>query len=383
MAERPSPSDASRLCAKRRQALLHVLSILLIAVFLTAMLYSTGWIQNVDKSWKAHISAIKSPLAETEKNLNGIQPDGESIVPGTLVYLVTGTGATTNEWVNKSRLEGVSLIYLSWKENVTQRNRANLPRNFHLSYFPNSTWTTCRNRLVILGHKLEKEQNWKFEYFVFFDEDVTLSYRMKQSPGRVIVPNASLDDAFDRFNRILLRDRPLRAGLAFNEFPNPSYPMVSWNAGNFDCIRRCQADNVVLALHRTGLAILEPYSSHFDRSTWWLSAYMANLYVSVLASEFCNYYREVLVELSTQVHGYYPRAASWPEGLLFVNNCLAKHSYSDFQTSQDAKQVYMKFETNLDRVPTGKEPACLNYPTGINFSQILSNRLKNWPTACG
>ena len=92
-----------------------------------------------------------------------------------------------------------------------------------------------RNRSAKIGHQWEQEQNWRFEYFVFFDKDILLAYRTLENPHRVLVDVANDDAAVRKFNEVLLRDRPMKAGVSFNEF--------DWNKDNLRCMSRCQVDN--------------------------------------------------------------------------------------------------------------------------------------------
>ena len=58
-------------------------------------------------------------------------------------------------------------------------------------WYRKSTWPMSRNHLSRLGHQWEQEQNWRFEYFVFFDEDVLLAYRTREIPQGVVVDFAN------------------------------------------------------------------------------------------------------------------------------------------------------------------------------------------------
>ena len=249
-----------------------------------------------------------------------------------------------------------------------------LSDRFRYAFYPSSTWTMSRNRLAKLGHLWEQEQNWRFQYFVFFDEDVLLANRTLENPHRVLVDIANDDAAVRKFNEVLLRDRPMKAGVSFNEF--------DWNKDNLRCMSRCQVDSLVMAYHGTASRFLEPYSSHFESTNWWLSAYMLNMYVSAIGAEHCANYNEVLVDRKTQVHHLnYPHSGDmWNDAVTHVNKCLAEENFSDFSVGSSVATVAKRIQTSLDREPKGW-PDCLRNPPGVDFGEMLRSKAVNLPPA--
>ena len=78
----------------------------------------------------------------------------------------------------------------------------------------------------------------------------------------------------------------MKAGVSFNEF--------DWNKKNLRCQSQCQADNLVRAYHCSANCFLEPYTTHFDKTNWWLSAYILNMYISAIGPEYCASYNEIV-----------------------------------------------------------------------------------------
>eukprot|EP00117_Sycon_ciliatum_P014351 scpid108041/ scgid14640/ len=66
---------------------------------------------------------------------------------GSMAYLILGEAKPAQKWVRRSRWPRASVLYASWKENLS--NITWRP-GFHYYYLPNTTWTTARNRQMEL-----------------------------------------------------------------------------------------------------------------------------------------------------------------------------------------------------------------------------------------
>eukprot|EP00117_Sycon_ciliatum_P026628 scpid68028/ scgid21820/ len=337
--------------------------------------------QSQQQQHKLHQDRHEQPCREGKVHF-GMQTPCSSlpIGPATFLYMVMGAEFPKISWLYRSSWENISVLYTSWKVNISIRVQPLLGKSLRVTYYPNSTWTTGRNHQLQQAFKWEMEQRWKFEFFVYFDEDVYLSYRSVTDPSVVIIGDTD-DYAIRLFNRNLVRDRPLRAGICFNDHPDKDNP-GNWTDANFECVRRCQVDNLVLALHRTGVELLLPYNPKFDAGNWWASAYLQNLFTANLAARYCNYYREVLVERSRQVHSSYPRqVAAFIQTVPFMMQCLASSNYSDFATGNGA-DLFQRTRVGMGPQPEGEEQRCLQHPAGSDFAVILQQNLVNWPVTC-
>ena len=293
---------------------------------------------------------------------------------GTFIYMVLGEGEPQKRWLNRASWPDVNLLYVSWKSDVTVQLQGHVSETFRYVFYAKSTWTSSRNHMAKLGHQWELEQKWRFEYFVFFDEDVLLGYRTPENPTKVVLDFPNDDTALHKFNEVLLRDRPMKAGVSFNEF--------DWNKKNLRCQSRCQADNLVMAYHRSANRFLEPYTTHFDKTNWWLSAYILNMYISVIGPEYCASYNEIVVDRKTQVHNYkYPRNdLMWDDAIMFVNQCLSGANFSDFSIDSNITAVKEQIQTSLSRQPYGW-PDCKRNAQGVNFGELLKSKT-SFPQTC-
>eukprot|EP00117_Sycon_ciliatum_P026951 scpid65316/ scgid22002/ len=302
---------------------------------------------------------------------------GLPIRPDTILYLVMGKSFPNASWIKKSRWENVSLHFQAWKLNVTEKMLPLTGKTLRWSFFPHSTWTTGRNKQIQEAYNWEMDQGWKFEFFVFFDEDVYLSYRSPENPS-VSVWQGSDEHAMKRFNKLLLQDRPFRAGISFNDHTNADY---NWSRTNFGCERRCGVDNVVVAMHRTGVELLLPYQTELDSFSWWMSAYLNNLMAAVLAPRFCNFYREVMVEVGWQNHGSYLRGEYYELAEETFLDCLISHNYTGF-ADMDSGEAISKIRHGLGPSVADANRKCVKHPAGVDFRTLLQDQLENWVVTC-
>lgn len=160
------------------------------------------------------------------------------------LYLIQGEGEYPKDLdMLKSRRSDT--LMLSWKVSAPSTN----------IFFPNSTWTSGRNKLLEIGLALERMKNNggkenftttnNYNYFIFLDEDVRLG-------------SAQQVRAFEDF---LLEYEP---AVASGEFGNRGYADPILPIWAFDAIFN--------AIHREALEML-PYSEKYDKDSWWLSQF--------------------------------------------------------------------------------------------------------------
>ena len=104
-----------------------------------------------------------------------------------------------------------------------------LNRPIRVLFFPNSSFTTGRNRLLEEANPLESRLGWKFEFFVFADEDST-SFAIKPD-NRIRTESIVLEEpwAISYFNHLLVKYRPPRAGVLLQLPQHQEIPSFSAN----------------------------------------------------------------------------------------------------------------------------------------------------------
>ena len=265
----------------------------------------------------------------------------------TFVYMTQSKDYPDRKWMDRSKWPGVQVICLMFNAKPHPAAISNYSTSLHryrVLHFPNSTWTSGRNRLLREAQAIESLQRWKFEFFLFFDGDAYLSYRTKFYPQKVIINKVSDDIALKEFIKILVRDRPLRAGVGFNPSEDVEGP---FSEENFGCIRKCHMDPILSAYHRHGVDILLPYSERFDNISWYASAIMSDMYASAVIPSHCYVYQEVLIELSQQVHTDYPKHIDL--NLIFgqINNCLSHGNFMDYVVNEPLWKLKKKLEGGM------------------------------------
>ena len=152
------------------------------------------------------------------------------------VYLVQTEGDTPEEFTaleNRAESdESIDFIKLTFKK----------PCNGAI-YFPNSSWTQGRNRLL----RAAREKNVDYDYYVFCDDDLRI-----------------MSGSWELFEDDLREHRPALA-TPFNK-KEPAPPAA-------DPRRVYDIDAMANAVHRDLIedGILFPYYEGFDAASWWLS----------------------------------------------------------------------------------------------------------------
>eukprot|EP00117_Sycon_ciliatum_P017931 scpid80543/ scgid16736/ len=257
----------------------------------------------------------------------GSSPSCNAIRLSSFAYLIQVRSTLSEKWVRRSHWRNTAVISLSWKANVPLPVTVEKGNKLRSLYMPHSTWATGRNRLLEEAMILEQIQGWKFEFILFLDEDATLSYRTAAHPD-VVISHPDDDEALRHLNSILIRDRPMRAGIGFN----PSEDLSgSFSQTNFGCIRKCHMDPIVSAYHRTAVDVLLPYNPKYDRQTWYAAGIISDLYASAVIPSYCHVYQEVLVDLSHQLHHNYPKAILKLDTVYrYLYTCLSTAGFRDF-----------------------------------------------------
>eukprot|EP00117_Sycon_ciliatum_P001150 scpid56622/ scgid6936/ len=302
------------------------LSVLLVVTLLGLYLLAGRNISSCQISDLLHSSAAASSPTKAG-NVAAKSRDSLAIRAASFVYMMQLRGSPGAKWIRRSNWKNTAVISLSWKENITTSAVANHQSNtFRMLYMPNSTWTTGRNRLLREAIHIEQAQKWKFEFVLFLDEDAALAYRSASHPD-VVIRHRNDDMALRKLNDLLVRDRPMRAGIGFNPTEDLDGPFTR---ENFGCVRKCHMDPIVSAYHRTAVDILLPYTTLYDTLSWYASGVISDLYASAVVPSYCHVYQEVLVDLSQQLHNEYPKDMDLELPFHYINNCLSTAGFRDF-----------------------------------------------------
>ena len=217
------------------------------------------------------------------------------------LYLVQTEGDLPTHYSNINH-ESADVLYLSWKQ----------PRPGDI-YFPNSTWTQGRNKLLEAAQKLDGD----YLYYIFLDDDIEF-----------------IAGDWRSFERLLLEYQPCIATPRANFYPTKSDDSVEAQIVY-------AFDAVFNAFHRDVVAdkILLPYREDFDEESWLLS----QLFLIHLAG-VC-YHHKVLqfnhVKVTQIQHRPYPKGnigdflqrETWIKANIFQDNELVSSYFKDFQSA--------------------------------------------------
>ena len=309
-----------------------------------------------------------------------IQNVAAKIKPGRCVYMVTGKGEPSLRWKRRSTWEHVTVIYLAWGDDFTKSVKHIPGQKLIPLFLPNSTWATGRNKLLKIAYQLENEQGWCFEFLLYFDEDVYFSQRLASHPETVITDKSSDDAQLLWLHNLLLRDRPMRAGVSYKDVASRKYP---WNeAASLECMQQCHIDHLFVAYHRTATSFLLPYDSRFDAEDWWSSAYISNLFMAALQPMHCTYYREILIlDDARQQHLQYSTYKGKKSGdrELFksakqhVQNCLRKLHYNGYWVNGSLEEFSVSLLGAMvpHEVNIRYDKACIRGRPGIDYLKLI------------
>tara|TARA_A100001015_G_C14981937_1_gene709832 strand:- start:176 stop:1810 length:1635 start_codon:yes stop_codon:yes gene_type:complete len=196
-----------------------------------------------------------------------------------------------------SCLKNKNIVVLSYKEETEDTT----------IFYPNSTWTTGRNKLREYALSLKE----KYDYYIYLDEDIIFKGGITQKEG------------FRQFEHLLDVYKPL--------IGNPQMENRGWYNNHGNLIKDVEAQSVVCfdgimnAYSKEIFSenIILPYDDHFDKTNWWGSQIMTWIK--------CNYYYKNKVILFPQLKIRNTLSSDYPQEIdetLLLSN-LSYESFTD------------------------------------------------------
>jgi hypothetical protein len=190
-------------------------------------------------------------------------------------------------------LKNKNVVLLSFKENTEETT----------IYYPNSTWTTGRNKLREYALGLKEE----YDYYIYLDEDVVFKDVNTQNEG------------FEQFEQLLDIYKPL--------IGNPQMINRGWYNSHGNLFDDAEAQSVVcfdgiINAYSREIFISDmilPYDDHFDKKNWWGSQIMTWIK--------CNYYLKNKVILFPKLKIRNTLSSEYPQE---INNTLKNLEYENF-----------------------------------------------------
>ena len=155
------------------------------------------------------------------------------------IYLIQAKGKLPSDY--EYFKNNKKYILLSYKENTADTD----------IFFPNSTWTTGRNKL----YEYVSTLNEKYDYYVFLDEDITFDK-----------PNNN----FDTFEDYLKKYKPYIGNPYLIDYPKYSSPLNN----NEKVSNTVWFDGICNAYSRKIIKNIFPLESKYDNTSWWYSQYI-------------------------------------------------------------------------------------------------------------
>uniref|UniRef100_A0A6C0J651 Methyltransferase FkbM domain-containing protein n=1 Tax=viral metagenome TaxID=1070528 RepID=A0A6C0J651_9ZZZZ len=217
------------------------------------------------------------------------------------LYLIQSIGRLPENY--KKFINNKKYVLLSYKNNSEDTD----------IFFPNSTWTTGRNKLRDYALKMEE----KYDYYIFLDEDIEFNN----------------NNNFDNFEELLNIYRPYIGNphlVGYGEYkilPNYNCSTTVW----YDGI--CNA----FSYEAFNCSLIFPYIDKFDADNWWMSQYIMIILCSI-------YKKEVVVfknlEINNIQHNSYPKKCIWKLVEDFIINNLICETELDILNKFKSKSIF-------------------------------------------
>lgn len=293
------------------------------------------------------------------------------ICRGKFLYLVQGETGPSHFWRKVGERSDSYLIWLTWGSQQDERTSSSTGR-LMLLHLPNTTFNSGRNNLWKVGKQLEKKQGWKFEYFVFCDED-TSKLVIDKDEDRVAELSTERPRPISLLNYLLLQHRPARAGITVKVKHTPKMATcnITWSI-----------DICVEAYHRTALDVMLPYSEKFDAINIWISGIIQNLKALVLLPQQAVEFRQIRKSDFHQKHANYPKlgSAGWRTIYRieqYLNSCLPLEAH----TARKLIDHPLRAATNPIHLSIVKALAtgpCPRPSNDVDYTEILRDASSRW-----
>eukprot|EP01102_Stenamoeba_stenopodia_P000862 TRINITY_DN10801_c0_g1_i1.p1 TRINITY_DN10801_c0_g1~~TRINITY_DN10801_c0_g1_i1.p1 ORF type:complete len:380 (+),score=81.55 TRINITY_DN10801_c0_g1_i1:156-1295(+) len=178
-----------------------------------------------------------------------------------------------------TKLKQTKVLYLfstpNWGEGLRERyqqDRRALVLTYHARssaadiYLPHSTWAERRNVLLSHALRLERDENQRFEYFVFVDNSFMLNPREEGNGGgggeaSKLARNAKLWAEFEEF---LFQYEPAVGVMPLAYASAPNHELLAKRFASEDVTPVYLFEPNVNAFHRQAIPLLLPYYENYD-----------------------------------------------------------------------------------------------------------------------
>ena len=159
------------------------------------------------------------------------------------------------------------VLVLSFKRKCNETT----PKHIKYIFKSNTTWNEGRNLLFDVG---KNRTDW-YLYYIFMDDDLQLSTRLKINPWMTF-----LDFLIEIEPAVGIVDNPLQVKKAFDARKRLGCGINSTNS--VDYINTPNFDSALNAFHYRAVDHILPYPTQFDNVSWWWSGFYFKAVCDVL-----------------------------------------------------------------------------------------------------
>jgi len=183
------------------------------------------------------------------------------------VYLVQGESDLVKEYYHLQERDNADAIFLTYDRQIDGA-----------VYFPNSTWTEGRNKLLAAAMK-----KGEFLYYIFCDDDIEFT-----------------KGNWDKFELLLLKYRPAIGCPVFLKTKKTKVRFLDWQVFFVN-------DEQLMAFHQNVVrdGILLPYQTALDKVHWWSSCNIQEVLIQNFYKEYCLQFNKI--EVLNKLHTRYDK----------------------------------------------------------------------------
>jgi hypothetical protein len=146
-----------------------------------------------------------------------------------------------------------------------------IPKHIEYIFMPNTTWNQGRNLLFDVG----KSRTVRYLYYIFVDDDINLSTRLKVNPWMKF-----LDFLKEVEPAVAIVDTPWQVQDDFNARQRLGCSIN--NPNSVDYINAPNFDSAFNAFHYRAVDHILPYPTQFDNVSWWWSGFYSKIICDVM-----------------------------------------------------------------------------------------------------
>jgi hypothetical protein len=192
-------------------------------------------------------------------------------------------------------------------------------RNMETYFYPHSSWTEARNKALFLARQRELRESKLYMYYLFLDQDFLPQFD-PNIQGVKEFTQAGLPTQMKARSEWFYWETKLREYVPAMATVRAVGPCQIF--GQEEVTQTIYMDAAVNAFHHTAAAILLPYTTLFDETTWWASQGVLLFRMRCLYGSTLQFNGLTRSEKIANEHAEYPRGNTISDHVLIQSHEL-------------------------------------------------------------